>query len=159
MENAPLLPHKAILLVEDDPQDVEILGLAFAQVGSSYQIVSVTNGREAIHYLSGLGQYADRKRFPMPALMLLDLSLPVTNGFEVLTWMQGEPPDKMPPAVVLSYSRDEHDRRLAQKFGAKGYYVKSPSLDETVALVKSLLLLNWLPPITDTGGTRNPNPP
>ncbi len=156
-ETKPSPTRGVILLVEDDSQDVEIMRLAFARSGAPFQLTVVANGRQAVHYLCGIGDYADRIRFPKPLLILLDLSLPVMGGFEFLAWMQGEALEEMPPVVVLSYSRLEQDRKLAQKFGAKGYFVKSPNLEETVALVKSLLLLHWLPPLSGGTDQRPPN--
>jgi len=143
-----LVPTKGtILLVEDNAQDVELIRLAFRTLNCPYNLAAVSDGRAAIHYLSRIGQYSDRTRFPDPCLMLLDLSLPQVGGFEVLAWMQGEPPEIMPPVLVLSYSRFEQDKHLAHKFGAKGYHVKSPDLNETIALIRSLLTFNWLPRI------------
>ncbi len=133
------------MLVEDDMHDVEAMRIALRRAESSYQLVTVSNGRDAIKYLSRADHFADRKRFPDPCLVLLDLSLPLVTGFEVLAWMQNETQRDLPPVVVLSYSRLEHDRRLALKLGARGYYVKSPDLNATVALVRSLLVLNFLP--------------
>lgn len=139
----------AILLVEDDAHDIEAMKIALRRAESPHQLIVVTDGREAIRYLSGLGDYGDRKRFPKPCLVLLDLSLPQVSGFEVLAWSQTQPSDRIPSIIVLSYSRLEHDRRLALQLGAKGYYVKSTDLDGTVALIKSLLVLNFLPTPTE----------
>ena len=136
-----------ILLVEDDSNDVETMRIALRRVGSPYHFATVPNGQEAIDYLSGTGRYANRRQFPVPCLVLLDLSLPIVNGFDVLSWMRDEWCE-MPPVIVLSYSRQEHDRRRALQLGARGYYVKSPDLAGTVALVKSLLVLNFLPALS-----------
>ncbi len=92
-----------------------------------------------------LPEYSQREKYPNPSLTLLDLALPQMSGFEVLSWMQGEPPESMPSVVVLSYSRNEHDKWLARKFGASDYFIKSPNLDDTVTLIKNLLTLNWIP--------------
>jgi len=138
--------QQTVLLVEDDFHDTEIIRLAFGRIKSPHNHVIVSNGRQAIRYLSGLGEYQDRQKFPFPALVLLDLTLPEVSGFEVLAWIQGEPPGKMPPVVVISYSTLESDKNLAKKSGARDYYVKSVDFEETVKMMERVLALNWLPP-------------
>src|ERR1041385_9141957 len=132
-----------ILLVEDDVHDIEVMKIALQRAESPHRLMVATDGREAIQYLAGAGDYSDRSRFSEPCLVLLDLSLPRLSGFEVLTWARGESPGNVPPIVVLSYSRLEHDRRRALQLGARGYFVKSTDLDGTVAFVKGLLVLNF----------------
>jgi CheY-like chemotaxis protein len=124
-----------ILLVDDDPSDIEIMRLAFEQSQSPVSIVTASHGGEAIDYLSRQGPYADRDRFPPPDLVFLDLRMPVVDGFDVLRWMKDQPA-KMPPVIVLSYSKIPEDVKRATELGAKGYAVKSPYLDETEGLVK-----------------------
>src|SRR5690348_12344458 len=94
-----------ILQIEDDLQDVELFRLALAQCGSPCKVVSVHYARDAIKYLARLGEYADTVKFPKPTLIVLDLSLPGMTGLEFLAWARGEPPESIPPIVVLSYSQ------------------------------------------------------
>jgi CheY-like chemotaxis protein len=135
-----------ILLIEDDLQDVELFRLALDQIASPCKVVSVQFAREAIKYLGRFGQYADEQNFPKPTLIVLDLSLPGMSGFEFLAWARGEPPETIPPIVVLSYSKIQLNRHLTERLGAKGYFVKSPNFDESVAVAKDLLLFNVPPP-------------
>jgi CheY-like chemotaxis protein len=72
----------------------------------------------------------------------LDLSLPGMSGLEFLTWAKGEPPEKVPPIVVLSYSQLELNRHLTEKLGAKAYFVKSPDLQESITITKNLMLFD-----------------
>ena len=145
-----------VLLVEDDAEDIQLFQMALAQVGSPCRVVAVQFAKDAIKYLARFGEYADEKRFPKPALIVLDLSLPGMSGVEFLTWARCEPPETIPPIAVLSYSALELDKQLTQKLGAKAYYVKSPNLHETMAMARNLLLLN--PPATATTEPHQ-NPP
>jgi CheY-like chemotaxis protein len=127
-----------ILLVEDDVNDVQLMDEAFARAGCPFSLVSVCHGGEAIQYLAGEGQYADREQFPDPLLILLDLKMPQVDGFEVLRWMRKQPAAKMPPVVVLSYSRLEEDQRLARELGALKYETKPIDFAGAIALVERL---------------------
>ena len=139
-----------ILLVEDDMHDVELMRLAFEKASIPFALRSVSHGGEAIEYLSGEGNFADREQFPTPSLILLDLKMPRVDGFDVLRWIQTQPPEKMAPVIVLSYSKLESDRRLAQELGARGYMVKPVDFDSAVMFVKSLDQIN-IPPTTAFG--------
>src|SRR5512141_736683 len=84
--SAPAEP--AILLVDDNPHDVVLLRLAFRRVGIIDPIKLVKDGTEAVRYLKGEGFYGDRHAYPIPSLVLLDLNMPQTSGFEVLRWIR-----------------------------------------------------------------------
>jgi DNA-binding response OmpR family regulator len=145
-----------ILAIEDDLQDVELLRLALAQRNSSCKVIALQFARDAIMYLGRMGEYADVSRFPRPNLIVLDLSLPGMSGMEFLTWARHEP--NIPPIVVLTYSKLEDNRVLAEKLGAKGYFTKSVDLKETAAVVETLLMLSTPPepPSDETGPKQNP---
>lgn len=145
-ENALPLINGIILQIEDDLEDVELFRIALAQNGSGCQLISVQFAKDAINYLCRIGQYIDAQRYPRPTLIVLDLSLPGMSGLEFLTWAKCEPPDNVPPIVVFSSSQLELNRDLTQKLGAKGYFVKSPDLKETVAMTKDLLFFSVSPP-------------
>ena len=127
-----------VLLVEDDIQDVEIMRLAFERAGAGFSLISVADGGEAIRYLSGSGKYADRRHFPEPSLVLLDLALPQVDGFDVLRWMKDHPSAQAPPVIVLSYARTEEEQRLVENLGASACLTKAVDLDSTVSFVKGL---------------------
>lgn len=125
-----------ILLVEDDLHDVELFMLALSKASSIPDVITVQDGREAIRYLSGEGEFADREKFPMPALVFLDLSLPQVNGFDVLRWIQDQAGKlSLPPIIVLSYSQLERDKKLAQSLGAHTYLVKATDPAETAVML------------------------
>src|SRR5690242_14029566 len=101
----------AVLLAEDDENDVLLLRHAFRRAGLQYPILDVPNGEEAIHYLSGCVPYGDRDHYPLPTLLLLDLKMPLLNGFDVLSWLKARPEYRDLPAVVLSSSGLDPDRQ------------------------------------------------
>jgi CheY-like chemotaxis protein len=136
------LMNGVILLIEDDLNDVELFRLAVAQSGSPCKVVSVQFAKDAIKYLSRIGPYKDEQQYPRPTLIVLDLSLPGMSGLDFLMWAKCEPPDSIPPIVVLSYSELELNRNLTQKLGAKAYFVKSPKPEEAKEITKNLLLFN-----------------
>jgi CheY-like chemotaxis protein len=130
-----------VLIVDDDPDDIELLRLAFEKAKAPCGLMSVPDGIEAIRYLSGEGKYADRKFFPMPLLVLLDLNMPRLNGFEVLSWIQKHATSRFPLVITLSYSHIESDIRRAYELGTSAYIAKPVDLDSSVSLLKLLINL------------------
>lgn len=127
---------RTILLVEDDANDVFFLKLAFqdAQVKESLQIV--TDGQQAIAYLSGSGQFADRSVYPIPYLILLDLKLPYVMGLDVLKWVRQRPEFDASIVIVLTSSQDPRDLEQAYRLKTNGYLVKPSSLEKLHLLVQ-----------------------
>jgi DNA-binding response OmpR family regulator len=119
--------------------------LAAQTARSPFTFRAVSHGGEAIDYLSGSGRFSDRERYPYPTLILLDLKMPMVDGFEVLRWMRAQSSATMPPVIVLSYSNLEEDRRLARELGAARYSVKPLDFDGAVAFVSGLVefLATW----------------
>jgi len=132
-----------LLLVEDDPNDVALIQRAFNKARVLNPIHVVNDGDQAVAYLAGEGQYADRARFPLPALMLLDLKLPRRSGHEVLAWMRQQPGLRRLPVVVLTSSSDAPDVRRAYDLGANSYLIKPVSFEGLMEMVKTLGLY-WL---------------
>src|SRR6266487_3652096 len=121
---------KTILLVEDEENDVFFLKYAFKEVGILNPLQVAQDGQEAIDYLSGNGGYADRERFPLPCLTLLDLKLPRVMGLEVLKWMREQPGLKNLPVIILTSSRLGPDIERAYELKANAYLVKPSSPPE-----------------------------
>jgi CheY-like chemotaxis protein len=128
--------NEFILLVDDDENDVLLLQRAFKKAGLHDWLRAVTAGQEAIDYLGGQGQYSDRDRFPLPFLMLLDLKMPGTDGFEVLRWARSEPDLNRLLIVVLTSSNLQTDVDRAYELGANSYLVKPVEFDEMVNMVQ-----------------------
>jgi CheY-like chemotaxis protein len=120
---------KAILLVEDQPNDVRLMQAAFQQWGVSNPLHVVTDGDQAFDYLKGEGCYADREKYPLPGLVLLDLSLPTFPGFAVLSWMRSQPELGSVAVIVLSCSEDREDIDRAYRLGANSYLIKTSDLN------------------------------
>ena len=131
-----MLADKFILLVEDDPNDVFLLERAFEKAGLRDLLKVVTDGGQAIDYLSGRGAYEDREQFPLPFLLLLDLKMPGTDGFEVLQWVRAQPELARLLIVVLTSSNVQSDVDRAYELGANSYLVKPVGFDEMVNLIK-----------------------
>ncbi len=143
---------RTILLVEDNPDDVLLIRRAFQKAGIGNPVVALDHGDDAVAYLDGTGTYSDRHRYPLPALMLLDLKLPRRSGLEVLAWVRRHEGLKRLPVVVLTSSRDEGDINQAYDLGANSYLVKPVAFDDLLRLVRSVegywLMLNERPDVT-----------
>jgi CheY-like chemotaxis protein len=116
-----------ILLVEDDENDVFLMERAMAKAKLAPPMHVATNGQEAIDYMAGKGQYADRSKYPLPECVFLDLKLPFVHGFEVLEWKQEQPSLSHISVLVLTSSPEDRDRQRARQLGAKEYLVKPPT--------------------------------
>ena len=139
-----------ILLVEDNRMDVELTLDAFKEARMTNTINVVTNGNIALEYLFRRGKYADREKYPMPNLILLDLKLPGLDGFEVLRQIKAAPIIKRIPVIVLTSSKEEGDRALSYDIGANSYLVKPVSFEGFLGVVREIegywLSLNVAPP-------------
>src|SRR5439155_739014 len=127
-----------ILLCEDNREDAFLLRNAFTKAGLSHPIIEVRNGQQAINYLSGSGLYADRQQHPLPNLVLLDLKMPLTDGFEVLAWIQTRTELKSLPVVILSGSTAAADMETARKLGAQDYLVKPKDWHQLIDFARIL---------------------
>jgi CheY-like chemotaxis protein len=127
-----------ILLVEDTPSDAALIRRGFDKTNVLNPIVWVKNGQEALAYLSGLGQYGDRVRYPLPALILLDLDLPEMTGFELLQWKRTQPYIRRIPVVVLTIDKATSAINAAYDLGANSYLVKPGDPEEIMRIVKSI---------------------
>jgi CheY-like chemotaxis protein len=138
-----------ILLVEDDPKDVELTLTALEEYKLVNEVVVAHDGEEALDYLYRRGNYAARAN-GNPAVLLLDLKLPKVDGLEVLQQIRSDDKLKMIPVVVLTSSHEERDLVASYKLGVNAYVVKPVDFHEFVNAVKELggfwALINEPPP-------------
>jgi CheY-like chemotaxis protein len=133
-----MIDGATILLAEDREDDILLITRAFEQGGIRYPILIVRDGEEAISYLSGLGRYSNRQLYPVPTLFLLDLTLPGTDGFEVLRWIRSRPELRDLPVVVLTQSDRIRDVNQAYQLGAYSFIVKTQDFHDAVAFAQSM---------------------
>jgi CheY-like chemotaxis protein len=138
-----------ILMVEDDPKDVELTLTALEEYNLANEVVVVGDGEEALDYLHCRGAYATRTG-DNPAVMLLDLKLPKVDGLEVLQQVKSEEKFRLIPVVVLTSSREEKDMVASYKLGVNGYVVKPVNFHEFVNAIRELgvfwAIINEPPP-------------
>lgn len=119
-----------IILVEDDQADIKIAQRTFAQSECKNNVFFVNDGRECLKYLSREGTYSDKKKYPWPDLILLDINMPGVDGFEVLKTIKTHPIFKLIPVIVLSGSKNDMDIHKSYENGANGFIQKSLNYEE-----------------------------
>ena len=120
----PTATTQTLLLVEDEEDDIHFMKRALKSVGLLTDLQVAQDGATAIEYLAGRGVYADRARYPIPALVFLDLKLPRVMGLEVLRWIREQPDLDMMIVIVLTSSQLRSDIRTAYSLRANSYLVK-----------------------------------
>jgi len=128
---------------------------AFQEVNGGHPLREVRNGEEAIAYLQGEGPYANRDKFPLPIVMLLDLNMPKKNGYEVLTWVRAQTDLKRLAIYILTASLRDEDVERAFYFGATSYLAKPSNLATLAAMMRCLcdwIQINHFPPLHEAGG-------
>src|SRR5262245_36195544 len=134
---------RTILLVEDNPNDVELTLRAFERTNVIREIVVVSDGEEAIQYLFSTGAYANRSPLKMPEVVLLDMKLPKLDGLGVLQRMRADERTKRLPVVMLTSSREEKDVISSYDLGANSFVRKPVDFWEFVEAAKHLGIY-WL---------------
>ena len=128
---------KPIVLVEDNPNDLELTLVALAQARLANDVVVLRDGAEAIDYLRCTGSYASRER-GNPAVVLLDIKLPKLTGLDVLEYIKSDAELKSVPVVMLTSSRQEPDLQRSYELGVNAYVVKPVSFSDFVRAVQDL---------------------
>lgn len=140
---------KPILLVEDNPDDLELALRALAKTNLANEVITVNDGEQALAYLQREGEYADRPA-GSPAVVLLDLKLPKIDGIQVLERIKANPELSSIPVVMLTSSKMENDLARAYKLGVNAYVVKPIHFKDFIEAVRDLgvfwAVLNEPPP-------------
>ncbi|WP_144108447.1 response regulator [Paraburkholderia sp. BCC1886] len=140
---------RPILLVEDNPNDVELTLIALEKTRLANPVVSLRDGEEALQYLRREGPWADRPE-ENPAVILLDKKLPKVDGHEVLKAVRSDDKLKRIPVVMLTSSREESDLLRSYDLGVNAYVVKPVAFDDFMAAINDLgmfwAVLNEPPP-------------
>ncbi len=140
---------RPILLVEDNPNDVELTVNALQEAHLANPVDVVNDGEQALDYLHRRGRHAQRTG-PLPAVILLDLKMPKLDGHEVLRAIRADPVLRLTPVVMLTSSREESDLYRSYESGANAYVVKPVDFEDFVAAINQLgffwALLNEPPP-------------
>jgi len=141
---------RTILLVEDNPDDVDLTKRALARHRIGNEMVVARDGVEALDWLFGTGQHAGRDARDTPTIILLDLKLPKVDGLEVLKRLRADERTKLLPVVVLTSSNEERDVITSYNLGANSYVRKPVDFEQFSEAVRQLglywLLLNQPPP-------------
>jgi CheY-like chemotaxis protein len=144
------MANKSILLVEDNPDDVDLTLHALKKNNIKNEIVVANDGAEALDYLFGTGKYAGRDLSVMPTIILLDLKLPKVDGLEVLRKIRSNEFTKLLPVVILTSSKEEQDIINGYSLGVNSYVRKPVDFLQFAEAVSHLglywLLLNEAPP-------------
>jgi CheY-like chemotaxis protein len=122
----------AILLVEDDENDIVLVRRAIQASGAGHRLHAVRDGEQAVAYLKGFNEFADREKFPIPNILLTDLKMPKMGGLDLLRWVRANPEYSVIPTIVYSSSDMETDVREAYRLGANSYIAKPSSLSGLV---------------------------
>jgi two-component system response regulator len=138
-----MIPNETILLVEDNPDDVELTMRAFRKNNIANNVVVARDGVEALDYLFGRGAYVSRNTADTPRLILLDLKMPKMDGLHVLEHLRADERTRFTPVVILTSSKEEQDLVNSYKSGANSYVRKPVDFNEFLEAVHNIGLY-WL---------------
>ncbi|HEY7560383.1 MAG TPA: response regulator [Candidatus Binatia bacterium] len=129
--------NRALMLVEDNEDDVFLMRRALQGARVVNPLYVVEDGQEALDYLSGAGKFADRDQFPLPAVVFLDLKLPLISGHDVLAWIRQQRELETVVVIVLTSSNEASDLSRCYALGANSYLVKPPTPEQLDDLAKA----------------------
>lgn len=130
------------LLVEDDLNQAMLVQRCARKIGLPFALPVIRDGQEAIDYLTGIGEFEDRAKYPLPTLVILDLNLPKKSGFEVLEWIRSQPRLRDLIVFILSTSSLQNDLERAMQVGANSYFVKPLALEGLVEVLQ-VMAVRW----------------
>ena len=134
-----------IFLIENDKDYIYKLEQAFRRASIRNPLKIARYGNEAILYLKGVGIYGDRRTYPLPSLLILDMTNPDGSSMAVLSWIREQERFQGTPVIVLTEPRQERDLQYAFDLGANGHVVKRDNLDSLIEMIMTLELLSERP--------------
>jgi CheY-like chemotaxis protein len=129
----------ALLIVDDDENDLLLIKRAFRDIGITGPIHTLRSGTQAIDYLKALPPYSDRQKFPYPTFIIIDLKMPALDGFAVLEHLKQNPKWAIIPTIIFTSSGDADDIKTAYRLGASAYHIKPNSADALRNQLRTLL--------------------
>jgi len=134
-----MLPERrGVALVEDNPDDRFLFERAWRGAGIKNPLLMFEDGRKALAYLRGEGEWADRARHPLPGLVLLDIKMPGLSGFDVLGTMREDVKLHSMPVVIMTASTSPRDITEAYRLGANAFFIKPSSIQELIELLAAM---------------------
>jgi len=130
-----MIESKKILIVEDNPNDIELILEALSESNLAKRVVVVNDGKKALEYLNYEGSFKKREK-EYPAVILLDVKMPLMDGIEVLQIIKSDPKLKSIPVVMLSSSSEDHDLKKCYELGVNAFIVKPVSFNQFIDVVK-----------------------
>jgi CheY-like chemotaxis protein len=128
-----------ILVVDDSPDDVFLIGVAFKKIGVAGKLMAVSNEREACQYLEGAGSYHNREENPLPDIVISDAMLGTTSGLDLLAWFRKEPKFRDVPFILYSGTISPTDAQRAVALGATAYLEKSGDTTQTKRQLREII--------------------
>ena len=138
-----ILDLKTVLLVDDNQDDRELFTFACEKAAITFDLKIAFGGPQAIDYLKGQGEFSDRKSFPLPHLVVMDIKMPQLSGFDVLQWVRQTERIADIPVVMLTSSAMHSDIKEAYRLCANSYLVKPMNFADLISAVK-IMELYWL---------------
>ena len=129
---------RLILLVEDNDDDAILFDRVISKADLGLELRRVHNGQEGIDYLLGADPFSDRTRFPYPDVVMLDLKMPICDGFDFLNWKKDQPSLACLPTIVMTSSDYDGDLRRSYELGAHSFTMKVKTTDSLSERVKAL---------------------
>ena len=129
--------NRTLLLVEDNEDDVFLMKRALKGACVVNPLLVVEDGQQALDYLGGAGKFADREQYPLPAVVFLDLKLPLLSGHDVLAWIRRQRELESVVVIVLTSSNEPSDLNRCYALGANSYVVKPPTPEQLEELAKA----------------------
>ena len=131
-------PGPAILLVEDDPNDIFFMQRAINKASLQLSVQVAVNGEEAMNYLAGKGRFVDRKAYPLPCCVFVDLKMPFLGGMPLLEWITSQPLLSALPVYIMSGVFEEAEVERARKLGVRDCVQKPLSPEELTKLLSRI---------------------